>query len=146
MRRARCVTLAVGGAPGAAELGAEGLGQSLQHRRVGWAEYEGQRALRDGTKGEEGAQEGILLAARAPGVWAGHSAGMEGPRPGLDPRDVGKAVGTEGSDRSLCRAEVKLWGAGQGPWGCVQRGEGILGVRTLGSDVSYLQALLALHK
>ena len=55
MRRARCVTLAVGGAPGAAELGAEGLGQSLQHRRVGWAEYEGQRALRDGPKGEEGA-------------------------------------------------------------------------------------------
>lgn len=61
-------------------------------------------------------------------------------------RKWGQAVGTEGSDRSLCRTEVKLWGAGQGPWGCVQRGEGVLGVCTLGSDVSHLQALLALHQ
>lgn len=84
MRRAQCVTLAVGGAPGAAELGAEGLGQSLQHRHVGWAEYEGQRAWRDGTKGEEGAQEGILLAARTRSAgwalsWDGRTASRSGP-------------------------------------------------------------------
>lgn len=58
----------------------------------------------------------------------------------------GQAEGTEGFDPSLCRAAVKLWGAGQGPWGCVQRGEGILDVSTLGSDVSHLQALFALHE
>lgn len=34
----------------------------------------------------------------------------------------GQAAGTEGSDPSLCRAEVKLWEAGQGPRGCAQRG------------------------
>lgn len=72
----------------AAELEAEGLGRVCT---IGmWA---GQRMKVRGHGGEEGAQEGILPAARAPGAWGGRSTGMEGPRPGLDPQEVGAGSG-----------------------------------------------------